>query len=480
VHLPVWRRVQATQPAAANERALLTTLLDGTGWVAVRVVCDVMALVLGCVVALLAGPSSGGASLLWIFPPLALFLLYIRGRYVTGKRDLVLDNFAPGIGAVSISVMAIFTLQVLTAGNADAGSSLMAWTWAVSLAGVTITGVALPLLQQAARSRRIVAAPALVIGTDDSALDLALRLSRHPEYGLRMVGFLSNVPPAMSDDVPPVLGGLDDLERVAAEHGIRTVLIGYPEASYQEMLAFVARCDRLGMQTSIVPRFSSVVNRQTRFEYLGTVPLLKLRAINPESWAFSVKHVLDRLVAGLLLVLLSPLLATLALGVRLTSPGPILFRQARTGRDGRVFDLLKFRSMLIADTDAAPVQLGPGMAPGGVEGVDRRTRIGRLLRSTSLDELPQLLNVVRGEMSLVGPRPERPEFAELFQRDIERYADRHRVRAGITGWAQVRGLRGQTPLIDRVEFDNFYIEHWSLSLDLKIMLLTIPALLRGS
>ena len=120
------------------------------------------------------------------------------------------------------------------------------------------------------------------------------------------------------------------------------------------------------------------------------------------------------------------------------------------------------------------------MAPGGVEGVDRRTRIGRLLRRTSLDELPQLLNVVRGEMSLVGPRPERPEFAELFQRDIERYADRHRVRAGITGWAQVHGLRGQTPLVDRVEFDNFYIEHWSLSLDLKIMLLTIPALLRGS
>ena len=126
------------------------------------------------------------------------------------------------------------------------------------------------------------------------------------------------------------------------------------------------------------------------------------------------------------------------------------------------------------------MKLAPGCAPGGVEGVDRRTRIGRLLRKTSLDELPQLINVVRGEMSLVGPRPERPEFAELFQRDIERYQDRHRVRAGITGWAQVHGLRGQTPLVDRVEYDNFYIEHWSLALDLKILLLTIPALLRGS
>jgi len=155
------------------------------------------------------------------------------------------------------------------------------------------------------------------------------------------------------------------------------------------------------------------------------------------------------------------------------------------GRDGKVFDLYKFRSMRMASHDEALERedslglfLGADTAPGGVEGDDRRTAVGRLVRRTSLDELPQLLNVLHGEMSLIGPRPERPEFVELFTHDITRYGDRHRVKSGITGWAQVHGLRGQTSLAERVEWDNYYIAHWSLGLDLKILALTIIALFR--
>ena len=156
------------------------------------------------------------------------------------------------------------------------------------------------------------------------------------------------------------------------------------------------------------------------------------------------------------------------------------------GRDGKVFDLLKLRSMYIAQEGAespAPSTgldflLAGDMAPGGVEGVDRRTRVGRFLRATSLDELPQLLNVLRGDMSLVGPRPERTEFVELFGHEVSRYSDRQRVKSGITGWAQVHGLRGNTSLVERVEWDNYYIAHWSLGLDLKILMLTVVALFR--
>jgi lipopolysaccharide/colanic/teichoic acid biosynthesis glycosyltransferase len=174
-----------------------------------------------------------------------------------------------------------------------------------------------------------------------------------------------------------------------------------------------------------------------------------------------------------------------ALAVRLSSPGRALFSQRRVGRDGKVFDLYKFRSMRMPSHDE-PLEreeplglfLGADTAPGGVEGDDRRTAVGRLMRRTSLDELPQLLNVLRGEMSLIGPRPERPEFVELFTHDISRYGDRHRVKSGITGWAQVHGLRGQTSLAERVEWDNYYIAHWSLGLDLKILALTIIALFR--
>jgi lipopolysaccharide/colanic/teichoic acid biosynthesis glycosyltransferase len=175
------------------------------------------------------------------------------------------------------------------------------------------------------------------------------------------------------------------------------------------------------------------------------------------------------------LLLLAPLLGAIALAVR--SDGPdVIFRQPRVGEQGRVFDVLKFRSMRTGP--GASFVPAAGSAPGGVEGVDRRTRVGRFLRRSSLDELPQLLNILRGEMSLVGPRPERPEFAVAFARDVNRYDDRLRVRSGLTGWAQVCGLRGQTSIEDRVEWDNYYIEHWSLGLDALILLRTVVAVFR--
>jgi lipopolysaccharide/colanic/teichoic acid biosynthesis glycosyltransferase len=168
-----------------------------------------------------------------------------------------------------------------------------------------------------------------------------------------------------------------------------------------------------------------------------------------------------------------------AAAIKLTSPGPVLFRQRRTGRDGWAFDMLKFRSMRVPSTAEAPVALDPALAPGGVEGEDRRTPVGKALRKLSIDELPQLFNVVKGDMSIVGPRPERPEFVEVFDRRIDRYGDRHRVKAGMTGWAQVHGLRGRTSLSDRLEWDNYYIQNWSLWLDCKILLMTLTAIFRS-
>jgi lipopolysaccharide/colanic/teichoic acid biosynthesis glycosyltransferase len=217
---------------------------------------------------------------------------------------------------------------------------------------------------------------------------------------------------------------------------------------------------------------------------------MSFTTVNPRGIQFAVKHAFDRVFSLVLLVVLSPVILCTALAVRLSSRGPVLFRQRRIGRDGKVFDLYKFRSMRIdpaevefaTEDEAGGLEflLGGDTAPGGVEGKDRRTPIGRLLRRSSVDELPQLLNVLRGEMSLIGPRPERPEFVELFiNQDVNRYDDRHRVKSGITGWAQVHGLRGQTSLAERVEWDNYYIAHWSLGLDMKIFALTLLTLLRN-
>lgn len=202
----------------------------------------------------------------------------------------------------------------------------------------------------------------------------------------------------------------------------------------------------------------------------------------PEAAAlrFAVKHAAGWLLALVAVVVLLPLLLVIAAAVKASSPGPVLYRQRRVGRDGRTFDILKFRSMGPAPVEARDFRPTAGSAPGGVEGTDRRTPVGKLLRRTSLDELPQLLNVLRGEMALVGPRPERPEFVEQFSAEVDRYADRHRVRVGITGWAQVNGLRGQTSIADRAAADNWYVDNHSLWLDVKTLALTARAVCRAA
>jgi len=238
------------------------------------------------------------------------------------------------------------------------------------------------------------------------------------------------------------------------------------------LLPLIRDCEALGVGISVVPRFFETATTRMELTHIGGLPLFGLRRVDPKSWQFAVKHVLDRVAASIILLALSSVMLAIVLAVKLSSPGPIFFRQTRIGRDDAEFDMLKFRTMSVSDPWDAGFEVQPDRAPGGVEGVDRRTPIGALLRRTSLDELPQLLNVLQGHMSLVGPRPERPQFVRQFGENIERYTDRHRVKSGITGWAQVHGLRGQTSLSDRVEWDNYYIENWSLWLDVKILLMT--------
>jgi lipopolysaccharide/colanic/teichoic acid biosynthesis glycosyltransferase len=202
-------------------------------------------------------------------------------------------------------------------------------------------------------------------------------------------------------------------------------------------------------------------------------------AFEAHAVALEAKYLTGRCLAFVLLVLFAPLLIGLAVAVRCTSRGPVLFRQARVGQGGETFTMLKLRSMRVAgDAGFVPA---PGGAPGGVEGVDRRTTVGRLLRRSSLDELPQLWNVVRGDMALVGPRPERPEHVARFSDEVAGYADRHRVRVGLTGLSQVRGQRGaDSCIVTRTALDNDYIDSWSLALDLRILGATAGAVLRGA
>ena len=282
---------------------------------------------------------------------------------------------------------------------------------------------------------------------------------------------------APDGSVVPVLGGPNDLVAAVRQTGARHVILAFSSEPDHILVRKVAECQGLGVHVSLVPRMFESINERATLDHIGGLPVVSLRPTNPRGWQFGIKHVLDRTFALLGLIIAAPLLAVIAIGVRATSPGPALFRQRRVGRDGHAFDLLKFRTMRQPDA-SADFDLTPGCAPGGVEGTDRRTSLGRFLRESSLDELPQLINVLRGDMSFVGPRPERPEFVERFASEVYGYEDRHRVKSGITGWAQVHGLRGQTSIADRVEWDNYYIQNWSLRLDLRIVALTIAEVLR--
>jgi exopolysaccharide biosynthesis polyprenyl glycosylphosphotransferase len=474
----------------------LQWLLEGPGWNILRPTLDLLLMFAG-VVGALGGPRGtldlpAVSTPLLALPPIALALLYLRGLYRTRLRSLLLDAVVPLVSAVSVAAMAVATIGMLANGTVpNQGDWIRAWLFV--LLGLGLARTALSLTQRFARSRRLVGKPVLIMGAGLVGSQVARRLDVHPEYGLAPVGFLDDDPRSIAEvggrDVP-VLGTAEDLDKIVERTGVRNLIVAFSSVADARISRLIQRCQELGIEVSVVPRMFDTINDRVGYDTVGGLPLLSFAGVNPKGVQFAVKHVIDRVSAALLLIFLSPVILLAAIAVRMSSPGPVFFRQRRVGRDGTAFDLYKFRSMRLDSLRLAHAT-GPGVdalegtlpvdtAPGGVEGEDRRTLVGRILRRSSIDELPQLFNVLRGEMSLIGPRPERPEFVEMFGRDIARYGDRHRVKSGITGWAQVHGLRGQTSLAERVEWDNYYIAHWSLALDFKIALLTLLALFRNA
>lgn len=387
----------------------------------------------------------------------------------------------------SVLVATIVTLAAAAlAGAAPADVHGLAITGGLGAAFATAFRLVLAQARRRARLKGASGKRALIIGAGHIGLQLERRLRNMPELGLEPVGFLDADPsPAYADAgaVAPILGAPSDLAKTIRRTGAEHVIIAFSSAPDSTVQPLLRQCDELGLEVSVVPRlFENVSNRQW-VEHVGGLPLVGLHRVDPKSWQFAIKHAFDRICAAALLLASAPLFGALALGVRLSSPGPVFYRQRRVGRDGQEFEILKFRSMRMAPV-AATEELRAalavaGAAPGGIEGDDRRTKIGMLLRRTSLDELPQLVNVVLGHMSLVGPRPERPDFVDHFGTTVRRYDDRHRVKSGMTGWAQVHGLRGQTSLTERIEWDNWYIQNWSLWLDLKILLMTPMACIKA-
>ncbi len=309
----------------------------------------------------------------------------------------------------------------------------------------------------------------LILGGGPIAAEIAETLLRSPEYGLRPVGFVDE---RNGRELPlPYLGSTRELSAVAAAHDVDRLLVAYGPSREEDLVDVLRAWDERPLEIFVVPRlFELGVGADGNADDVNGIPLVKLHrhALRGPTW--KLKRAADLVAAAAGLVIAAPLLICAAVAVRLDSPGPILFRQARVGRRGRVIEILKFRTMLVND-DADTTW--------SVNGDARQTSVGRILRATHMDELPQLISVLKGDMSLVGPRPERPYYADLFAAEIPRYQDRHRVPVGMTGWAQIHGLNGDTSIHDRARFDNRYIERWSFWRDLVILGRTVKAVLTG-
>ncbi|MFP5021572.1 sugar transferase [Pseudonocardia phyllosphaerae] len=310
---------------------------------------------------------------------------------------------------------------------------------------------------------------AVIVGVTGVGVDLADKMLTHPEFGLRPVGFVDREPSGPGHPSVPHLG--DDVVRAVRETRAGCVVVAFAEASDSDLVDLAITAHRLKVSLLIVPRFFELYHDVASVERLRSYPLVRLALTPTARPTWWIKLALDKILAGLALLLLAPLLLAVGVAVVAESGFPVLFRQERVGLDGRLFELMKFRSMRPA-TDAE------SRTRWNIAGDPRVGPVGRFLRRTSLDELPQLWNVLRGDMSLVGPRPERPGFVRQFSAEHTRYWARHRVPTGLTGLAQVNGLRGDTSIADRARYDNYYIANWSLWLDLRIVLMTTRELLR--
>jgi exopolysaccharide biosynthesis polyprenyl glycosylphosphotransferase len=416
-------------------------------------------------------------------------MFYARGMYATPMRLDVLDTLRSIATGTAVAAMTVITARVLLANDTwVATETVRHWLVAVP---VLATGRGAVLWSEA-RARRFggAAIPALVVGAGRIGRLTADRLLGDSDLGLRPVAFFDDDPlpggGGLSDSLP-VLDSRDGILQVLADHDIEQVVITFSTASHEEMLGLARTCIAEGVDVSVVPRLFELEGERVETEHLGGLPLVLLRPADPSSARLRVKYALDRILAAAALLLMLPILAVAAVSVLLSMGMPLFYRQRRVGRDGHEFEMLKLRTLResasgsrdSADAAWAARQIGSDSSAEPDDLSERMTRVGAFLRRYSLDELPQLWNVVRGDMSLVGPRPERVGYVDRFEGNIYRYGERHRMKAGLTGWAQVNGLRGQTPLADRVEWDNHYIENWSPWLDFKILARTVGCVFRG-
>jgi exopolysaccharide biosynthesis polyprenyl glycosylphosphotransferase len=408
-----------------------------------------------------------GLMLIQIFGVIVALAFY-RQYYLPRAASRV-DQFYSVFAGVSIGTMMAVAISVFTFKNSifevDYPRAMIIYAWVLSIVLITIGRVVHQSVRDLFRDRGVGKDKLIVVGSGEEAHIIVQRVLWSPHLGYELVGVVSDEEDSEPIHGAPVLGRPEDLPTLIESHGVDEVIIATPEKGHRETMRIISYCDRGRVSIKVFPDFFQYVASEADIDDLGGLPLLSIRDYAMRGYLLIFKRLMDFIGAAVGLVILSPLMILTAIAIKLESPGPVFFIQERMGLDGNSFPMVKFRSMR---QDAE--KLGPGWT---TENDPRQTKLGALLRRMEADELPQFVNVLIGEMSLVGPRPEQPYYVNRFRENVPRYMERHREKAGMTGWAQVNGLRGDTSIVERTKYDVWYTENWSLWLDFKIIVRTL-------
>lgn len=340
--------------------------------------------------------------------------------------------------------------------------------WVISFLGVILVRIFARKTLKALRSRGYNQRFVLIAGTGSLGQKVVEKIGLYPELGIEVVGFLTHNIEEVGKKIKniPVVGLYEDLDKFLSQMAVDIFFIALSINEYDCFESLFKKVRGHLPEIKVVPGSYEFLSLRGGIDELGDLPIMSLQTSPLYGWDSVLKRTFDLILGTLILAILSPIILIISALIKLTSEGPILYQQERLGLDGHLFQILKFRTMRVG----AERETGPIWAK---ENDSRRTKIGTFLRKTSLDELPQLFNVLKGEMSLVGPRPERPNFVEEFKSKVPLYMLRHKIKAGMTGWAQVNGWRGNTSLEKRIEHDLYYIQNWSIGFDLRILSLTL-------
>lgn len=400
-------------------------------------------------------------------------LFYYRQYYIPRAVSRV-DQIYYVIAAVTIGTLIAVALSSLLFKDNDAivnyPRAMILYSWLLAIIFIIMGRMLHQTVRHRLRDKGLGKDRLLVVGTGDTARIMLQRILWSPQLGYELVGVINGEDGETEFLGVPILGTPEDLPDLIEKLAIDEVIVAIPEKGHREAIRVISYCERGRVTVKVFPDIFQFVTSQATIDDLGGLPLLSVRDFALRGYLLIFKRMIDLAGSIIALIIVSPVMLFTAMAIKLESPGPVFFVQPRMSLDGRKFMMIKFRSMRSdAEKD------GPGWT---TEDDPRQTKLGTFLRRFELDELPNLFNVLLGEMSLVGPRPEQAHYVEQFQKIVPRYMERHREKAGMTGWAQVSGMRGDTSIIERTKYDLWYSEHWSILLDTKILLRTIWQLFR--